>query len=60
MVIISKEDYEKIIAHAAVNDMRLFTENGKTAGYLILSLMDRENPVLNSFRIDGVELMIKE
>ncbi len=24
----------------------------KTASYLILSLMDRENPVLNSFRID--------
>lgn len=37
----------------------------KSASYLILSLMDRENPVLNSFRIDGAdaqreELVIKE
>ncbi len=37
----------------------------KTASYLILSLMDRENPVLNSFHIDGADaqregLVIKE
>lgn len=37
----------------------------KTASYLILSLMDREDPVLNSFHIDGEdalreELIIKE
>ena len=37
----------------------------KTASYLILSLMDRDNPVLNSFHIDGEdaqreELVIKE
>ena len=37
----------------------------KTASYLILSLMDRDDPVLNSFHIDGVdaqreELVIKE
>ncbi|MCC8073512.1 MAG: M67 family metallopeptidase [Clostridiales bacterium] len=27
----------------------------KTASYMILSLMDRENPVLNSFRISGAQ-----
>ena len=27
----------------------------KNASYLILSLMDRENPVLNSFHIEGTE-----
>lgn len=37
----------------------------KTASYLILSLMDRNDPVLNSFHIDGAdaqreELVIKE
>ena len=37
----------------------------KTASYLILSLMDKEKPVLNSFHIDGdkaerEELVIKE
>ena len=37
----------------------------KTASYLILSLMDRDAPVLNSFHIDGAdaqreELVIKE
>lgn len=37
----------------------------KTASYLILSLMDKDNPVLNSFHIDGdkaerEELVIKE
>lgn len=37
----------------------------KTASYLILSLMDRDDPVLNSFHIDGAdaqreELVIKE
>lgn len=37
----------------------------KTASYLILSLMDKDNPVLNSFHIDGAdaqreELVIKE
>lgn len=37
----------------------------KTASYLILSLMDKDKPVLNSFHIDGAEtqreeLVIKE
>lgn len=32
----------------------------KNASYLILSLMDRENPVLNSFHIDGSEASKEE
>ncbi len=32
----------------------------KTASYLILSLMDKENPVLNSFHIDGTETQREE
>lgn len=32
----------------------------KTASYLILSLMDREKPVLNSFHIDGNEAQREE
>ncbi|MCM1167309.1 MAG: M67 family metallopeptidase [Lachnospiraceae bacterium] len=32
----------------------------KTASYLILSLMDKENPVLNSFHIDGKDARREE
>lgn len=32
----------------------------KNASYLILSLMDQENPVLNSFHIEGVEARKEE
>lgn len=32
----------------------------KTASYLILSLMDKQNPVLNSFHIEGVNAKLEE
>lgn len=32
----------------------------KTASYLILSLVDRDNPVLNSFHIDGADAQREE
>lgn len=32
----------------------------KTASYLILSLMDRDDPVLNSFHIDGADAQREE
>lgn len=32
----------------------------KTASYLILSLMDKQNPVLNSFHIEGADAKLEE
>ena len=83
MISISKDNYEKILAHAEKNlpeeacgliagriegsdkhiekvylltnidhsDKRLAYDS--RASYLILSLMDHEHPVLNSFHIEG-------
>ena len=55
MIKISKKDYNSMVKYTF----------DKNASYLILSLMDKDNPVLNSFHIDGLnaekeELIIAE
>lgn len=54
MIQLKKSDYEKIVAHARANlpeeDKRLAYDS--TVNYLILSLMNADEPVLKAFAID--------
>ena len=62
------ENFENTILQSSLSDWR-YTENDSSASYLILSLENEDEPVLNAFHVEGEqgqrsvrkeELIIKE